>query len=96
MTAKRPACLLAALFALNVSAHAEDARRFHYPETAKVEHTDDYHGTSVADPYRWLEDANSPQTQAWCAALRRTIRSRVDPRLRSTRSSCLVIASPAP
>ncbi len=42
--------------------------RFHYPPTARVEHVDDYHGTQVADPYRWLEDANSPQTQAWVEA----------------------------
>ena len=54
---------------LNQPAAAEDAaRRFHYPETAKVEHVDDYHGTKVSDPYRWLEDANSPQTQAWVEA----------------------------
>ncbi len=42
--------------------------RFHYPATAKVAQTDDYHGTKVADPYRWLEDANSPETQAWVEA----------------------------
>jgi prolyl oligopeptidase len=29
---------------------------------------DDYHGISVSDPYRWLEDANSPQTRAWIDA----------------------------
>jgi prolyl oligopeptidase len=36
-----------------------------YPATQKVDQRDDYHGTSVADPYRWLEDANSAQTKAW-------------------------------
>ncbi len=39
-----------------------------YPETRKADQVDDYHGTAVADPYRWLEDDNSTETQAWVAA----------------------------
>lgn len=36
-----------------------------YPDTKKVDVVDDYHGTKVADPYRWLEDDNSAETAAW-------------------------------
>ena len=36
-----------------------------YPVSKKVEQIDDYHGTKVSDPYRWLEDANSAETRAW-------------------------------
>ncbi len=31
-------------------------RRLSYPVTKKIEHVDNYHGTVVADPYRWLEE----------------------------------------
>ena len=39
-----------------------------YPKTAKIEQVHDYHGTLVADPYRWLEDETSPETAAWVEA----------------------------
>ncbi|MDX9907292.1 MAG: S9 family peptidase, partial [Bacteroidales bacterium] len=42
--------------------------KFTYPVTAKVDQTDDYFGTKVADPYRWLEDDNSAETAEWVKA----------------------------
>lgn len=39
-----------------------------YPVAEKGGTVDDYSGTKVADPYRWLEDPSSPQTRAWIDA----------------------------
>ncbi len=39
-----------------------------YPQTRQVNQVDDYHGTIVPDPYRWLEDLDSPETTEWIAA----------------------------
>ncbi|HET7896282.1 MAG TPA: S9 family peptidase, partial [Flavisolibacter sp.] len=39
-----------------------------YPVTRKVDTVDNYFGTQVADPYRWLEDDNSDETKAWVKA----------------------------
>ncbi len=46
------------------------AIRFDYPDTARVDQVDDYHGTTVADPYRWLEDdvRVSEDVADWVAA----------------------------
>ncbi len=39
--------------------------RLHYPEARKTDQTDDYFGVKVPDPYRWLENDTSKETEAW-------------------------------
>src|SRR6187402_3321712 len=44
------------------------AQQLNYPATRKIDHVDTYQGTKVADPYRWLEDDMSKETEAWVEA----------------------------
>src|SRR3954452_12387266 len=44
------------------------AQRLAYPPTAKGDVVDDYFGTKVADPYRWMEDLNSADLKQWVDA----------------------------
>ncbi|AMV27953.1 Prolyl endopeptidase [Gemmata sp. SH-PL17] len=65
------AVTIAALTATLVSTtRAEEPKKLKYPDTKKGEVVDDYHGTKVADPYRWLEDdvRKSKDVAAWVEA----------------------------
>jgi prolyl oligopeptidase len=39
-----------------------------YPDAPRGDQTDDYFGTQVADPYRWMEDLETPEVAAWVEA----------------------------
>src|SRR6202161_3613808 len=60
-------CLLLTCAILARSADLK-VNKYVYPSAKKVDVVDDYHGTKVADPYRWLEDTNSAETTAWVEA----------------------------
>jgi prolyl oligopeptidase len=65
---KRITILIGLILILSVSACQNQAPKqiaLTYPETKKVDQVDDYFGTKVADPYRWLEDDNAEEVKAW-------------------------------
>ena len=47
---------------------ADAGPRISYPAARTVDVVDDYHGTKVADPYRWLEDLDSAAVADWVKA----------------------------
>jgi len=47
---------------------AADSVPLNYAATRQEKVSDDYHGTRIDDPYRWLEDDNSEETKAWVKA----------------------------
>ncbi|MGV3558573.1 prolyl oligopeptidase family serine peptidase [Larkinella arboricola] len=53
---------------LEISGALAQSNPITYPQTRKTKQIDDYHGTKVADPYRWLEDDRSAETEAWVKA----------------------------
>src|SRR6266705_233354 len=51
-----------------VAATVARAQALAYPPARRSDQVDDYHGTRVADPYRWLEDVDAPETREWIEA----------------------------
>ena len=61
--------MLAATFLIpNLSKAQNETRNVNYPDTRKVDSVDTYFDTEVKDPYRWLEDDRSTETEAWVKA----------------------------
>jgi len=61
--------ILTLLFAMTTpSVSQTSGSQLIYPQARRGDQVDDYHGTKVADPYRWLEDTDSADTHAWVEA----------------------------
>ena len=61
----RNACAVMLAAAVAVPAVAVTLAKLNYPQAPKGTQVDDYHGVKIADPYRILENADSPVTQKW-------------------------------
>ena len=62
------AACTALILGTSLALAAPAPEKLDYPQTKKVDQVDDFFGTKVADPYRWLEDDNSAETKAWVEA----------------------------
>ncbi len=69
---------IAAGFILMSGHSATFAKKYKYPEAMKQDVVEDYHGTKVADPYRWLEDPDSKETVAWVTQENELTRAYID------------------
>jgi prolyl oligopeptidase len=70
MAMKRTAWLAAAVVASMTALLIAEEQTLKYPQTRRGDQVDDYHGTKVADPYRWLEDdvRKSKEAAEWVEA----------------------------
>jgi prolyl oligopeptidase len=57
--------LMTIALAILISCNEPMKKRIEYPVTKKGDVVDNYFGTKVPDPYRWLEDDKSEETAAW-------------------------------
>lgn len=63
----RKACVLSVLTCFLFSL-VPAQKAFDYPKPRTVDQVDDFHGTKVADPYRWMEQTDTPEMQQWIAS----------------------------
>jgi prolyl oligopeptidase len=53
------------MLASTAIAQVQQSQRLSYPDTKKVEQVDEFFGTKIADPYRWMEELSSPELAEW-------------------------------
>ncbi|MFT4152612.1 prolyl oligopeptidase family serine peptidase [Parafilimonas sp.] len=53
------------MITMSITTFAQNAFTGKYPETKTVDQTDDFFGTKVSDPYRWLEHDTADDTKDW-------------------------------
>jgi prolyl oligopeptidase len=79
-----PACASAGSSRAGKAATSPDARAeaagstLTYPAARRSDVADEYSGTKVADPYRWLEDPDAPETRTWIEAENKLTRGWID------------------
>jgi prolyl oligopeptidase len=57
--------LIVIFMLLNDSINVLSQLKIEYPETKKENQIDDYFGVKIPDPYRWLENTDSPEVKEW-------------------------------
>ncbi len=72
------AALAGPALAAMVTEQQPGTARLPYPKARKADVVDTYHGVKVADPYRWLENADDPETVAWVDTQNKLTRSMLD------------------
>lgn len=74
----RIAPFLLATLSMTTFAQQKELKILPYPTPHTVNQVDNYFGTEVKDPYRWMEDLDSPETKAWVEAENKVTASYLD------------------
>jgi prolyl oligopeptidase len=74
----RKTIIITTIITTAMTSFAQKSKSISYPETRKDQTVDEYFGTKVNDPYRWLEDDRSAETAAWVVAQNKVTNAYLD------------------